>query len=167
MQAWYLLQTKSRQESLAKLNLERQGYTVYLPVIRAKRRKREKNSVKLAPMFPLYLFIRLQEGVDNWAAIRSTIGVSGLVRFGQIAARVPDGLIAGLKASEDDQGIQILPEPKFMPGDHVRVAEGVFQGYEAVVYAKSSSERVVVLLKVIQNHLKVELDSQALEPFSG
>ena len=35
------------------------------------------------PVFPRYLFVRLDFGVTNLAPIRSTLGVSDLVRFGE------------------------------------------------------------------------------------
>jgi len=164
MHAWYLVQTKPRQELLAKNNLERQGYTVYLPLIQVKRRRRGKISHENGSMFPLYLFIHLREGTDNWAPVRSTLGVSKMVMFGQIPARVPDNLIEILKCRVDANGVQILPERKLNTGDHVRITEGPFEGYEAVIYAKTAGERTVLLLKAVENFLKVELDSHSIEP---
>ncbi len=35
--AWYLIHTKPRQEHIALTNLERQGYTCYLPLLRVEK----------------------------------------------------------------------------------------------------------------------------------
>lgn len=109
MKYWYLLQAKPRQANLAKLNLERQGYTVYLPLAPVRPKMRGKVTIESAPMFPLYLFIHLQEGTDDLGPIRSTISLARLVRFGQIPARISDKLILMLKNREDEKSIQRLP----------------------------------------------------------
>lgn len=163
MTSWYLIQTKPRQETIARDNLARQGYETYLPLAPVRRRRRERSYLEPGPMFPRYLFILLSEGIDDWGPIRSTLGVASLVRFGQTVARVPDKLIATLKTREDEHGIQKLPEKTYLPGDKVRISGGPFEGYEAVIHATSSRERVILLMKVIENFVKVELDSRYLE----
>jgi transcription antitermination factor NusG len=45
------------------------------------------------PMFSRYLFIRLDTEHSNWAPIRSTLGVSRLVSFGNRPAPMADELI--------------------------------------------------------------------------
>ena len=167
MKSWYLIQTKPRQEAAAEKNLERQGYTVYLPITLVRQRRRGKSSTEPGPMFPRYLFIYLGDGIDDWGPIRSTIGVLKLVRFGQIPARVPDKLISELRSREDARGIQILPARKYQIGDKVRISEGLFEGYEAIIHAKSARERTILLLKVIEKNVKVELNQKYLEPLTG
>ena len=82
--AWYLIHTKPRQEHIALTNLERQGYTCYLPLLRVEKIRRRKAEVVSEPMFARYLFVRLStsDNAPSWAPIRSTLGVSQLVRFG-------------------------------------------------------------------------------------
>ena len=93
MEAWYLIYSKPQQERIARENLERQGYPSYLPLIRNRRRRQGRYISIIDPMFPRYLFVYLDDETDNWGPIRSTIGVTNLVRFGIWAARVPDSLI--------------------------------------------------------------------------
>ena len=164
MKSWYLIQTKPRQENLARENLERQGYRIYLPRILLTRRRKGRRYKEQGPMFPLYLFIYLSVGIDDWGPIRSTVGVSKLVRFGQIPARVPEEIIDALISREDKNGLQILPDKGYQPGDEVTIVDGPFQGYEGVICAKNSKERVIVLMKLIENFIKLELKANQLEP---
>ena len=120
MEAWYLIYSKPQQERVARENLERQGYRSYLPLIRNRRRRRGKYMSIVEPMFPRYLFVHLSDETDNWGPIRSTIGVANLVRFGMLAARVPDDLIAIL-TERDEDGVQNLTTPDFESGDQVRL----------------------------------------------
>jgi transcriptional antiterminator RfaH len=114
-------------------------------------------------MFPLYLFIYLNDGIDDWGPIRSTIGVSKLVYFGRIPARVPSGLIDTLKGREDVEGLQIIPDNNFDVGDKVLISQGIFEGYEAIVHAKSEQKRSLLLLSLIESFIKIELDSHSLD----
>jgi transcriptional antiterminator RfaH len=163
MKSWYLIQTKPRQEHTARHNLEKQGFSVYLPMAYIRRRRHGKSYTGPGPMFPRYLFIHLGSGTDDWGPIRSTIGVAKLVRFGQLPARVPDRLISVLKDREDERGILAMPDRTFQPGDRVRIAEGPFEGYEAVIHAKTAKERTILLLKVLETHVKLELETGHLE----
>lgn len=162
--AWYLVYCKPRQESVARENLARQGYETYLPCMRDVRRRQGKRVTLIAPMFPRYLFIHLNRETDNWAPIRSTLGVVSIVRFGRAAARVPDDLLAMLRSREDAQGIQILPAEEYRPGSRVRITQGGFAGYEGIFQAASGRDRVTVLLDVLGRKARATVDSASIEP---
>ena len=72
------------------------------------------------PMFARYLFVQLStdDSAPSWAPIRSTKGLSQLVRFGTLAAKVDDELVRLLLQRE-----QTMPtERLFQPGDVVLVS---------------------------------------------
>jgi len=163
MKAWYLIHSKPKQELIAREQLERQSYQTYLPMAYVYRRRSGRSVQVIAPMFPRYLFIHLSDETDDWRPIRYTVGVANLVRFGINAARVPQDLIETLIAREDESGIQILPGKKLSIGDGVRVIEGPFEGYDAIIHAKTPKDRVVLLIKVIEKYIKLELNSYHLE----
>ena len=164
---WYLVYAKPRQEELAKTNLERQGFETYLPLIRIARRRLGRRVIRIEPMFPRYLFIRLDKIHDNWAPIRSTFGVSKLVRFGSEPTPVPDDLIKALHARDDRNGIQDRPLHDLKIGEKVRIEEGPFMGYEGIFLAASSRERVIVLLNIVGKHAKATVDISKLGPADG
>lgn len=114
-------------------------------------------------MFPLYLFVYLNDGIDDWGPIRSTIGVSKLVYFGKTPARVPSGLIETLRGREDAEGLQIMPDKNFNVGDRVLISQGMFEGYEAIIHAKSEQKRSLLLLSLIESFIKIELDRHSLD----
>lgn len=157
MLAWYLLYSKPQRERLALENLDRQGYEAYLPLIHNRRRRSGRYVKVIEPMFPRYLFIHLSDETDNWGPIRSTVGISKLVRFGEIPARVPDDLVASLRTREDQAGVQDLPAPDFKAGEKVRVVEGPMAGYQGIFQAKTGQERVIILLDVVGKSTRAEL----------
>ncbi|MDH3317993.1 MAG: transcription/translation regulatory transformer protein RfaH [Gammaproteobacteria bacterium] len=164
MRAWYLIYSKPQQEHVALENLDRQGYVSYLPRIRVRRRRQGRYVKVVEPMFPRYLFIQLNDQTDDWGPIRSTIGVSNLVRFGMQPARVPDGLVHTLKDREDEEGIQLIEPKELQHGDRVRIVEGVMAGYEAIFEARTSKERVSLLLKIANTTARVKVSRHDIEP---
>ncbi len=156
--------SKPRQERVARENLERQGFDTYLPRVRQPRRRMNRRILVVEPMFPRYLFIRLDARHDNWAPIRSTLGVSALVRFGPYPTPVPEALIEALRAREDEEGIQDLPPQQFKRGEALRIADGAMAGYEGIFLARSGKDRVLVLLEIMGRQARVEVGQDAVEP---
>lgn len=161
--SWYLVYTKPRQEEVALTNLLRQGYGAYLPRARHWRRRQGRRVQVVEPLFPRYLFIHLDTQTDNWGPIRSTLGVASLVRFGPEPAQIPESLVSFLKQQESEQGLHDWAEPDFAAGDRVRVAEGPFGGYGGILLARTSRERVLVLLDILGRQVRAQVGTAQLE----
>ncbi|MBI3899073.1 MAG: transcription/translation regulatory transformer protein RfaH [Gammaproteobacteria bacterium] len=161
--AWYLLYAKPHQEAVAQVNLARQGYETYLPLIHQTRKRQGRRIVTVGPMFPRYLFIHLDNESDNWGPIRSTLGVASLVRFGQQAAQVPTDLVAALRQREDGDGIHALPVEQHRPGSRIRITEGSLAGYEGIFLAKSGRDRVVLLLEILGKKTRTVIGVDTIE----
>lgn len=153
MKKWYLIKTKPFQEKKALLNLENQNYNVYCPFGRIE----NKNQV----LFPGYIFIQLDEKIQNWACIRSTKGVSNFVRFGLNYAKVPDNIISFIKSNEDSTIKKLNNLNNFQPGDKVQITDGVFKNCVAIFKSFKSDERVILLMKLMgqQQTLNIKRDS--------
>jgi transcriptional antiterminator RfaH len=158
--AWYLIHTKPRQEHIALTNLGRQGYTCYLPQLRIEKIRRRKAEVVTEPMFARYLFVRLDtsDSGPSWAPIRSTLGVSQLVRFGTRPARVEDTLVDLLRSREQAQP----SEPLFRQGDTVVITDGPFAGLEAAYRMADAEQRAMVLLHILSQPVPVRIDVASL-----
>lgn len=158
--AWYLVHTKPRQEEIALANLQRQGYDCYLPQMRIERIRRRKAEVATEPMFPRYLFIRLDSSDQgkSWSPIRSTLGVSQLVHFGARAAKVDDTLVDLLRQRE-----RALPtEAMFHSGDSVVIADGPFAGIEAIYQTVDAERRAFILLEFLAKPVSMHIDAGRL-----
>jgi len=158
--SWYLVHTKPRQEDIALVNLERQGYECYLPQMRIERIRRRKAEVATEPMFPRYLFIRLDSSDQgkSWSPIRSTLGVSQLVHFGARAAKVDDTLVDLLRQRE-----RALPtEAMFHSGDSVVIADGPFAGIEAIYQTADAERRAFILLEILAKPVSMHIDAGRL-----
>lgn len=164
--SWYLVYAKPKQERVAQVNLERQHYEVYLPLARQVRRSGGRRLSMVAPLFPRYLFVHLDRQIDNWAPIRSTIGVVSLVRFGQTPAPVPGDLVDYLRAREDSDGLHVVSIDEYKRGARVRVTTGGLTGYEGIFVAATSRQRVVVLLDILGKRTRAVIEAGSIEPAS-
>ena len=155
--AWYLVQSKPRNETRALENLVRQGYETYLPLMEVERLQRGKLLKKMEPLFPRYLFLHLEEGNDNWGPIRSTLGVAGLVRFGQAYAVVSDEVMDAVRERTQD-----VKKSLFESGDSVRVVSGPLLGLEGVFEISDGEQRSFVLLEFMQKQQRVSVSTADL-----
>jgi transcriptional antiterminator RfaH len=155
--AWYLLQTRPRQEFRALEQLQNQDYTCFLPTLTVERIQRGKLSASIEPMFARYLFIRLDTVSSNWAPIRSTRGVSRLVAFGDRLATLPGVCIDALR----NRAPQICRHA-FAPGDRVAIATGPFAGLEGIYQTDDGEARAVILIELMSQPRQLKLAVEAL-----
>ena len=154
---WYLIYTKPRQEKCALQNLEQQGYQCYMPLLPKEKLRQGALAVTDEPLFPRYLFINLAQDfmAKSWSPIRSTKGVSRLVRFGEEPAKVDDALIELLRSHET----RVLEQPErlFKPGERVLLTEGPFAGIEGVYQMADGDRRVMVLIELMSKPVTMSL----------
>ncbi|NQW81664.1 MAG: transcription/translation regulatory transformer protein RfaH [Polaromonas sp.] len=158
---WYLVYSKPRQELCSLENLERQGFECFLPLISVEKLRRKVIVVVQEPLFPRYLFIRLdasQEG-RSWNPIRSTTGVSLLVTFGQVPAKVDDQLVEIIRSTVSDASVR---QRHFEPGELVRINDGPFAGLEAVYQMPDGEARVMVLIDILSKKVSLSIEPPSL-----
>jgi transcriptional antiterminator RfaH len=161
---WYAIHTKPRQESVAEVQLRRQGFEVYCPRLSETKRRRGSWRQVIEPLFPRYLFVRLATGLDNFSPIRSTIGVCDLVRVGRIPKPIPEKLIAALLDREDRERGALVSPPRWQEGMAVEFVEGPFAGIRGIFKAACGNERVLVLLRLLGQDNKVAVEQDTIVP---
>ncbi len=164
MSRWYAVQTKARQERIAREHLSRQGFHVCLPMIRASKRRRGRWQVVAEALFPGYLFIELDLECQNAAPIRSTRGVVALVHCGRNPSPMPDDLMRQLLKLSGGEDSIIESPPPIEPGDRVELVDGAMAGLTAIVQQKTGEKRVLLLMELLGRENRVEVDVDHLVP---
>ena len=95
---WYVVNTQPNGEERARLNLERQGFDVYLPRYLKHRRHARRIERVRRPLFPRYLFVRFDPDTAQWRSINGTFGVAHLVSHGNQPVPVPDNIVDAIQA---------------------------------------------------------------------
>ena len=164
MKQWFVVQTKPKQESLAEVNLGRQGYETYYPRLIQKRRYRGRWKKIIDPLFPRYLFVSLEKGRDDFSPIRSTLGVTGLIRFGGKPSALLPGLIEAIRNREEDELGMHVNRTLWQPDDEVEIVEGAFAGLKGLFLAECSEERVVILLNMLGRAQEIVVAQDIIAP---
>jgi len=166
MLRWYLIHTKPAAEGVARANLERQGFEVYFPRLQQPLRRRSRWRDTIVALFPRYLFLRLYEGQQALGPVRSTTGVTDIVRFGANYAIVPDQVVSELRSrAHPESGLHRLTRRlPFSRGAAVKIAIGPFSGLEGLFEREAGRDRVVILLNVLGRDTAVRVPSGFVVP---
>jgi transcriptional antiterminator RfaH len=151
MDQWFVIKTRPNCEKMAVQNLRNQDFEYYLPMILEKHvRKCDSRTVE-SPLFPSYLFVKVQE---VWRSILGTRGVSDII--GQIS----DNIIQDLKRREVNGYIQLPKAKRFAVGDTVKITSGPFANQQALVQRMPTKERQKVLLALLSNQISVLISEE-------
>lgn len=159
---WFVIQCKGGESFRAAENLENQGFEIFHPTIRLRRKRQGSLCWVTEPLFPFYLFIRLNQATSNWAPIRSTRGVAKLVSFGHVPAQVPEELVTALQRDSQQDDTNAMQAPLMNPGEAVSIDEGPFSGQEAVFSQalfkqKNGEKRALVLIELLSRTQQIEI----------
>ena len=156
MKRWFAVYTIARNEERASYHLRNQGYEVYLPLFRKKRRHARRTDWVKMPLFPRYLFVQLDLEVMPWRAVHSTLGVSALVCSGDGPVPIRNELIAAIQGRESPDGLVRINEHFCAkPGKRVTLLDGPFAEFEGIFESMRDDQRMVILLEFLGRPLKV------------
>lgn len=158
--AWYCARTKPKHEHIAAANLQRHlGLEVFNPRLKTERVTRRGMVRRIEPLFPCYLFVRGCGSTLN--EIRYVAGVSTIVHFGQEIPTVSDAIVEELRQCFEEEMLSV--KDPINPGAEVSVANGAFQGFQAIVLrVLPARQRVQILLDILGRQTLVEVDRQSI-----
>ena len=160
---WFLAYTKPRFESVAQVNLQQQGFEVYLPLYK-KFKKTETGSVSVfEPMFPRYIFFRPSRPSQSITTVRSTKGVNNLVRFGFEPAVMPDNVLQLIRELEQSRNqVSVQEASPFKTGQRVRLKHNALNNMQGLIQSVGA-KRVAVLLEIMGRPSVVQVEHHQLE----
>jgi transcriptional antiterminator RfaH len=159
---WYLVRTKLGRERWVTDQLSAIIPEVFLPMLEARTPRWGKMAWSVTPLFPCYVFARFDLRA-RYFDIRYMNGVQGIVSAGCDPLAVPTSVVDEIKTRGVNGVVKIEPKA-FGPGEHVRVVEGPFRGFDAIFERYlSGAERVAILLSAVEAQgLRVVLPSTSL-----
>ena len=142
--------------------LGQRGVEVYVPTTSVRRRVTMREAA-IEPLFPGYLFARLDIDSDAWLLTRSAPGIAYFLGSDGEPSALPDELIVAIQLRTDDRAAarRVIP---FRQGESVLIKNGPFAGIEAVFDGCLSGRgRVRVLLEIVQRIVPVTVDVHQLD----
>jgi len=159
---WYVVYCQTRQETRADFNLRRQGFDSWLPRLRQTRRHARRIDNVLVPLFPSYLFVRMDLNQQPWRSINGTFGVRRLLCENERPAPVTQGFIEALQETMDNAGLVAVPKDTFKSGDNVRLIAGPFADMVGTLARLTDKDRVAVLLNVLGREVRALVSRRVL-----
>lgn len=153
---WFAVQTRTRYENLAAKQLTGRGYEVFLPFYQCKRRWSDRIQEFEVPLFPGYLFCRLN--LLDRLPILTTPGVIQIVGIGKTPIAVDEEEVIALQTAVQT-GVPRHPWPFLKVGQKVRVEAGPLCGLEGVLLNFKGCYRLVLSVSLLQRSMAVEVDS--------
>ncbi|MBA2269421.1 MAG: hypothetical protein H0W20_02340 [Chthoniobacterales bacterium] len=159
---WFCLKAAPKREHIAAATLRRElQLAAFAPRIRFRKLTQRGKIWFVEPMFPGYVFAEF-EYADHRRVIHAR-GLRGLVHFGDDVPVVAPAVISLLRRTDDDAVVTV--EPHLEVGQRVEVAEGPFQGFEAIVTTLlPARDRLRVLLEFLGRNVETELHETQVVP---
>lgn len=161
---WYVIRTGPKQEGRAIDNLSAWGVETFLPKIRCRRLNNFTGRVTFVsgPIFPHYAFARF-DVTKLLHQVSYTRGVSSVLSFGGVPARVDDSIIGLIKSQIGDDGFVRIGD-ELTIGDRVRITDGPLRDFVGVFdHRTNNARRVAILLTAVGSQARVVLESTSIE----
>jgi transcription antitermination factor NusG len=158
---WYALQVRQRTEKLTAQLLYQKGYAPFLPVYLVKRRWSDRVKVFDQPLFPGYLFCRLNPCAR--LPVLMTQGVISIVGIGTEPIPIPEHEIDAVRRiAHSAAGAQ--PWPYLKCGESVTICDGPLHGLDGILVAVKNSCKLVVSVNLLQRSVATEVDRSVVLP---
>ena len=165
---WYVVHTYSGYENKVMTNLvksvENRGlghliFDVRVPVETVVEKKGDKEKEVENKIFPGYVLVKMIMTEESWHVVRNITGVTGFVGPGSRPTPLLDSEVEALGI--DEKKVKLM----LNVGDEVKVAGGLFDGYQGTVQSISEDQKkVTVLIKRGRRDIPVELDVENVTP---
>ena len=156
---WYALKVRTRSEPTAVTALRNRGFHPFAPTIAERRRYCDRMSVVQVPVFPGYVFCRL-----DWrrkVPVLSTPMVEYIVTFAGAPAIVPEEEIEAVRRVVEADG---RPRPYLSVGQRIRIEYGALAGIEGMLEKIGKEHRLVVSVHLLQRSVSIEIDEDQIQP---
>ncbi len=163
MKRWYVVATRPQAEARAAQHLANQGFEVWLPEFLKRRRHARRTDTVRRPLFPRYLFVRIDLDAEQWRSVLGTVGVIGMVG-GDPPTPVADAVIDALRKRCDEEGlVAIDPALGLKEGQAVRITEGPLADLEGIFLDIDDQARIAILLSLMGRTVRVQADAANVE----
>ncbi len=161
---WFAVRVRSNCEHTVEAILREKGQETFLPTFRSRRRWSDRVVHLDLPLFPGYLFCRMDMQVR--LPLLVTPGVVGLVGIGKTPAPVSEEEVSAVRSILSSD-LMVQPWPFLRTGQRVRIERGPLAGIEGVLAQVKSRWRLVVSITLLQRSVAAEVDRDLVRPIES
>jgi transcription antitermination factor NusG len=155
---WFVAHTRPRQEKKLKAHCEQHGVAATLPCYKARHKYHGKTVSFDKPLFPGYVFLRLQPAQKD--SVRQSDHVANLLEVAdqETLQRQLEKILRALET-----GFEVRLAPTIGEGMRVRIKAGPLQGVEGLVEQRHDPSVMLLRLDFINQAAAVKLEADMLE----
>jgi len=154
---WEVAHLRSRQEKTVARLLFDGKMPFYLPQVKQTKKQSGRTFVSHLPLFPGYIFLRRVEGLRQ--TLWRTSAVASMIA-------VPDQAQLSSELQQirhlQTRGAHLTPCTDLVPGDAVRIKDGVFSGYTGIVVREHRALRLIVSISMLKKCVTVDFPREVL-----
>ena len=160
---WFALRVRPNYEKPVAAALRGKGFQEFLPLVQSRRQWSDRVKVMDLPLFPGYLFCRLN--LEQRMPLLTTPGFLYLVGVGKNPEPVDEREIEAIQ-SVLRSGLPVTPWPSLMVGQKVRLKHGPLRGLEGVLTRIANQHRMYVAVTLLKRSISVEVAQEWIHPIS-
>src|SRR5258708_13741458 len=160
---WLEIRVKSNFEKKVAAGLRHRGLEEFLPLYQSRRRLSDRYKTVYLPLFPGYLFSRLD--LDHRLPLLTTVGFLYIVSVGNKPVPVDEDEIAAVQFVVRS-GVPAMPWPSLAVGQRVRLEGGPLCGLEGAVTQGGMRDRICVSVTLLHRGVCVEVEPVWRPPLS-
>jgi transcription termination/antitermination protein NusG len=161
---WFALRVKTNYEKPVAAMLRGKGFEEFLPLQRTRRQWSDRVKVMDLPLFPGYLFCRLN--LEDRMPLLTTPGFLYIVGIGRKPEPVDEREILAIQ-SVLRSGLPVTPWPSLMVGQKVQLKHGPLRGLAGVLTKIANQHRMYVSVTLLKRSISVEVAPEWIEPVSA
>lgn len=145
-----MVATRQAKERLACTQMNNQGISAFLPLIKRTAVLGARRSIVRKPLFPGYIFVEYVESASRWRSINSTLGVKYILMQNEKPSVLPEGFVEFLLDNRSEDGV--IEQHRFLKaGDQAAIAMGPFANKVGKLLDVDSKGRAAILLSLLSS----------------
>jgi transcription antitermination factor NusG len=159
---WYAIHTRSNYEKRISSVFTEIGIENYLPSFREVHVWKDRKKVVEVPVFPGYLFLRIEDCSASRLQVARTEGVARILGPGEKIEAIPEEQIEGLRLLLSG-GARCMAHPLLREGSRVRVKRGPLRNLEGLLARVKNQTRLVISISLLSQSVSTEVDARDVE----
>jgi transcription antitermination factor NusG len=159
---WYAIYTRSRHEKVAHEILNDKCVETFLPLREFVSHWKDRKKKVESPLFPGYLFTRINLSED-FTKVISSKGVVKVLGTNGTPVPVSDEEVDSVKTLLKS-GLKYDPYPYLNSQTKVIVVNGPLQGITGKIMARLGKYKLLISVELIKRSISVEIDVKDVEP---
>jgi transcription antitermination factor NusG len=160
--AWFAVQTWPQYEKKVAVELQRKEINIFLPLVPSKRKWSDRSTIVQSPLFPSYVFVRIDQLSNERIGVLRTNGVMGFVGVHGRGISIPEDQIESVRLLLAS-GVTFSHHSHLTIGNRVRIRGGSLDGVEGTLLEKKDDLTLLVSIRIIQRSLALRVAGYNVE----